>query len=63
MKDEIGETDSDEIKEQFDLDSELKNHQKTKRKELDEITIVATAMLMLIAGLILNLITNKNCNL
>jgi hypothetical protein len=39
MKDEIGETDSDEIKEQFDLDSELKNHQKTKRKELDEITI------------------------
>jgi cytochrome P450 len=63
MKDEIGETDSDEIKEQFDLDSELKNHQKTKRKELDEITIVATAMLMLIAGLILNLITKKNCNL
>jgi hypothetical protein len=50
MKEEITEAEEDKNKEQFDLDSELQNHQKTKKKELDELTIVATAMLMLIAG-------------
>ena len=50
MKEETGEVDDNENKEQFDLDSELKNHQKSKKKELDETTIVATAMIMLIAG-------------
>jgi len=50
MKDEITEHEEDKNKEQFDLDSELQNHQKTKKKDLDELTIVATAMLMLIAG-------------
>ena len=50
MKDEIGEIDAEETKEQFDLDSELKHQLKGKKKELEEITIVATAMLMLIAG-------------
>ena len=50
MKDEIKDVEEDEDKEQFDVDSKLKNHQNTKKKELDELTIVATAMLMLIAG-------------
>ena len=50
MKDETGEVDDNENKEQFDLDSELKNHQKLRKKEFDESTIVATAMIMLIAG-------------
>jgi len=50
MKDEIKEVEGEEDKDQFDLDSELKDHQKSKKKELDECTIVATAMLMLIAG-------------
>ena len=58
MKDEIGELDN-ESKEQFDLDSELKNHQKSKKKELDEMTIVATAMIMLIAGKNLTNLTLK----
>ena len=50
MKDEIDDLENNESKEQFDLDSELKNHQKTKKKEFDELTIVATAMIMLVAG-------------
>ena len=42
--------DDDATKEQFEIDAELQNRQKLKKKELDEATIVATAMLMLIAG-------------
>jgi hypothetical protein len=63
MKGEIADLEDKTSKEQFDLDSELKNHQKTKKKEFDEMTIVATAMIMLIAGKFKFLIqmTYKNC--
>ena len=54
MKDEddAGNTndDDDANKEQFDLDAELQNRKKIKRKELDELTIMGTAMLMLVVG-------------
>ena len=54
MKDEddAGNTndDDDPNKEQFDLDAELQNRKKIKRKELDELTIMGTAMLMLVVG-------------
>ena len=50
MKEETSEKEEEKSRDQFDLDSELQNHQKTKKKEFDEVTIVATAMLMLIAG-------------
>jgi hypothetical protein len=51
MKDEVGKDDDQEkIEDQFDADAELQNVSKAKKKELDEVTIVATAMLMLIAG-------------
>jgi hypothetical protein len=63
MKGEISDLEDKTSKEQFDLDSELKNHQKAKKKEFDEMTIVATAMIMLIAGKfkILIQMTYKNC--
>ncbi len=50
MKDDTFVKENENSKDQFDLDSELKNHSKTKKKEFDEVTIVATALLMLIAG-------------
>jgi hypothetical protein len=50
MKEDITEKEDEKNKDQFDLDSELTNHRKSKKKEFDEVTIVATAMLMLIAG-------------
>lgn len=40
----------DDVKDQFDVDAELQNRSKLKNKELDELTICATAMLMLVAG-------------
>lgn len=42
--------DGNNVKEQFDIDAELQNQQKLKKKELDELTIVGTAMLMLMVG-------------
>jgi prolyl oligopeptidase PreP (S9A serine peptidase family) len=55
VKGDITDAEDNESKEQFDLDSELKNHQKAKKKEFDEMTIVATSMIMLIAGYFFNL--------
>ena len=51
MKEDLIELEEEEkSKDQFDVDSELQNHKKIKKKDLDEQTIVATAILMLIAG-------------
>ena len=50
VKGDITDAENNDSKEQFDIDSELKNPPKAKKKEFDEMTIVATSMIMLIAG-------------